>query len=242
MKKTFLTKFFYFALPIAASSLSLNAFADNKALYDFKWLDEGEKVYVVQNKEYLKTGRVSVDLNLMTSDASAYQETLGYGGAITYYFSENYSLDFTYKIYNNDDNADLDNIRNIDTGGGGTIKPLIRKIDSAKLLHFNWIPFYGKINTFNRIFFFDWGLGLGVGQFETQGNYKTFNDRNVPLTYEKSNDMGMNIRSYFKFFTMSNMTFGFEYNLTGVQTIRSPDGSEDILWYTDIMASIGYMF
>lgn len=221
---------------------SLTSFADDRSLYDFKWLDEGEKVYVVQNKEFVKAGNFSIDLSVMNSDSSPYQDTTGYSGTLTYYFTETFSMDVTYKSYSNEDNQDLDNLGDITASGGGSVKPLIRKVDSATLLHFNWIPFYGKINTFNKIFFFDWGIGFGIGSFETQGNYKTFLQTNIPLTYEKSNDTGGNFRSYFKFFTSSNLTFGFEYNLTGVNTIKSADGSEDILWYTDIMGSLGYLF
>ena len=46
---------------IALSSV----FADEKSLYDFKWLDEDEKVYVIQNKEYVKSGSFGIDLSLI---------------------------------------------------------------------------------------------------------------------------------------------------------------------------------
>lgn len=235
MKKLFLALAPLFSL----NFFSPNLFAADKSLYDFKWLDEGETVYVVQNKEYIKAKSFSLDLSYLTSDSSPYQDTTGFSATITYYLTENFSLDYTYKSYNNEDNSDLDNLREATTP---SVKPIIRKIDSAQLIHFNWIPFYGKINTFNRIFFFDWGLGLGVGSFETQGNYKTFSQSNIPLTYEKSTDSGFNIRSYFKFFTKAHMTFGFEYNLSGVNTIKDPDGKEELLWYTDILATVGYLF
>jgi outer membrane beta-barrel protein len=219
---------------------SVSSFADEKSIYEFKWLDEGEKVFVIQNKEHVKAGSFAVDASFIDSDSSPYQDTSGYMLALTYYISENWSIDLTYKQYNNSDSADLDNLINANASSG--IKPIIRKINTAKIIHLNWIPFYGKINTFNEIFFFDWGLGLGLGQFDTEGNYKTFSNKNILITFEKEVDTGFNFRSFVKFYSKSNFTMGFEYNLTGVNTIKDPNAKVDTLFYTDIIGSIGYLF
>jgi outer membrane beta-barrel protein len=217
-----------------------SSYADENSLYDFKWLDEGEKVYVIQNKEHTKAGGIGIDFSFADSQSSPYQDTVGMIFGITYYFSETWSMDITYKKYNNTDSTDLKNLLNV--LGSNQVKPIIRKIDSATLLHLNWIPFYGKVNTFNRIFFFDWGFGLGVGQFETQGNWQTFSILNKSITFEKENDSGFNFRSFVKFYAKANLTMGFEYNLTGVETIRDPSGTKEILYYNDIIASVGYLF
>lgn len=224
-------------------TFSFIASADEKSLYEFKWLDEGEKVYVIQNKEHTKAGSIGIDLSFVDSASSPYQDTTGMSFGLTYYFTETFSMDITYKQYNNSNNQDMRNLLDalIDEGKS-EVKPIIRKIDTATLIHFNWIPFYGKVNTFNRIFFFDWGLGLGFGQFETQGNWRTFLSKNTSITFEKETDTGFNFRSYAKFFTRGNITLGFEYNLTGVNTIRDPNGNKTVLYYNDILATIGYMF
>lgn len=215
-----------------------NTMADDKSLYDFKWLDDGEKVYVIQNKEYTKAGRLGIDLSLVDSDSSPFQDTTGFVGSVAYYLSETLSIDFTYKLYSNDDSGDLNNLLN-QIGDG--IVPIIRKINSATLVHVNWIPFYGKINTFNRIFFFDWGVGVGLGRFQTEGNWETF-DQNVGLEFSEDQDMGFNLRSFAKFYTRQNFTFGIEYNLTGVDTIKDPNGKSSYLFFADIMGSVGYIF
>ena len=218
---------------------SYQIYADEKSLYEFKWLDEGEKVYVIQNKEHIKAGGIGIDFSLIDNNSSPYQDTTGMSVALTYYLSENWSFDFTYKKYNNSDSADLTNLLNAyDT----EVKPLIRRIDAAKLVHINWIPFYGKINTFNKIFFFDWGLGLGYGQFDTAGNYETFLEESVSLTLKEEVDTGFNFRSFLKFYTRSSLTLGFEYNLTGVNTIKDKNGTKEILYFNDIMATIGFIF
>ncbi len=218
---------------------TLTSFANESTLYDFKWLDEGEKVYVIQNKEHVKAGGLGIDFSIIDSNSSPYQDTTGMLFALTYYFSENWSIDFTYKKYNNSNSADLENLLEV---LDNQTKPLIRRVDAAKLIHINWIPFYGKINTFNKIFFFDWGVGFGIGQFDTAGNYETFDDPAVSFTLKEESDTGFNFRSYVKFYTRSNWTMGFEYNLSGVSTIKSDAEKKEMLYFTDIMGTVGYIF
>lgn len=226
---------------ILFSLILLNvAHAGEKSLYEFKWLDEGETVYVIQNKEHVKARSFGIDLSLIDSQSSPYQDTTGLSFGITYYFSERWSMDVTYKQYSNSDSADLVNL--LETLGTNQVKPIIRKINAAKLVHLTWIPFYGKINTFNRIFFFDWGLGLGVGQFDTTGNWETFSIKNKSITFKDEVDTGFNFRSYVKFYSRSNITMGFEYNLSGVSTIKNAEGTKEVLYYNDIIGTIGYIF
>ncbi len=229
-----LKKYLLFLILIIESTL-----ASEKSLYEFKWLDDDEKVFVIQNKEHIKAKSIGLDFSIIQSDSSPYQDTTGASLALTYYFSENWSIDFTYKKYLNSDSADLSNLL---SAYSNEVKPLIRRIDAAKIIHFNWIPFYGKINTFNKFLFFDWGFGLGIGQFDTAGNYKTFLEKNVSITYLIENDTGVNLRSYVKFYTKTKMTFGFEYNITAVETIRNKDATKEILYFNDIIATIGYIF
>ena len=74
---------------------SLACFADEKSLYDFKWLDEGEKVYVIQNKEYVKARSIGLDLSIIDSNSSPYQDTSGFSLSLAYYFSETWSNQLT---------------------------------------------------------------------------------------------------------------------------------------------------
>jgi hypothetical protein len=224
---------------ILLSLFTTKSYSDDSSLYEFKWLDEGETVYVIQNKEHVKANSLGIDFSFIDSNSSPYQDSSGFLAAFTYYFSERWSMDFTFKQYNNADSDDLTNLLSADTN---QVKPLVRRIDGAKIIHLNWIPFYGKINTFNKIFFFDWGLGAGFGQFNYSVNNETFLKKTIKFNLVEQTDTGFNFRSFLKFYTRSSMTMGFEYNLSGVNTIKSADGAKEILFYNDIMGTIGYIF
>jgi hypothetical protein len=48
-----------------------------------------------------------------------------------------------------------------------------------------WSPFYGKINTFNRIYYFDWTFGAGLGKIKTESNATTADLKLTTNTYAK---------------------------------------------------------
>ena len=51
-----------------------------------------------------------------------------------------------------------------------------------------WSPFYGKINTFNKITYFDWFFGLGLGLLKSESNsdgFKGNGETNVFKNEEK---------------------------------------------------------
>lgn len=229
-----MTRIFFTLIFILGMS---NSMADDKSFYGFKWLDDDETVYVIQNKEYPKSKRIGVDLSYVKSDNSAYQNTSGLIGAVTYYFNEDYSLDFTYKLYSNSNNRDLDSLLN-----DKDTKPLVRIIDSAMLVHFSWIPFYGKLNTLDKIIYMDWGVGGGFGKFTTKSNYKTFLDENVAFRLQPEENYGFNIRTFFKFYMTRQWNFGIEYHTTGVKAITSATLAEEVIFFNDILVTLGYMF
>lgn len=215
------------------------SFANKSSLYKFNWLDDDEVVYVLQNKEFPKLSRMGIDFNIYDSASSNYQKTTALGFVAHYSFAENLSVDFTYKSYNNEDNNDLKNL--LELGESGT-KPLIRKVDSAMLVHLNWTPFYGKVNTFNQIFYLDWGVGLGIGRFLTQTNYKTFEQQNEPITFITEDLSGFNFKTFFRFFTTDHYNFGIQYDLSGYTAIIDSQGTEELVKYNDLSFFVGYLF
>ncbi len=223
-------------LSVLANSLAL---ADQKSLYSFNWLDDGEKVFVIQNQEYTKTKKIMLDIQFIDAEGSSFQDTMGVGLVLSYFFNENWGLDLHYKHYINDNSQELTNLLNYPTQ---RIKPLTIKLNSAKIVHLLWTPFYGKINTFNKIHYFDWGIGAGIGQFSLSDNSQTFNATNKNLTFQESSSIGFGCKSFFKFYATENINFTLEYDLSGFSAITTNSGEESFVLFNDILLSMGWVF
>jgi outer membrane beta-barrel protein len=148
--------------------LSPLSFAAEDDLYDFLWLDPDKKVYVLQNKVYEKQGSVYINVGFIKNNTSDFQSTTGAHLSAGYYFSEEWAIEACYNQYNNSDNDAVKNVRNV-VG----LTPFIRKPNKSYGASIVWSPFYGKINTFNKIIYLDWSFGLGVGQIQTESNSET---------------------------------------------------------------------
>lgn len=154
------------ALSLVSFTLSAPALrADEKDLYDFMWLDPDKKVYVLQNKVHKKANTVYANIGYGTGLSSTFQDTSMIHTNAGYFFTEELGIELMYTKYSNSDNDAFENLKKLN----GSI-PFIRQTESNMGVLAKWSPFYGKINTFNKIFYFDWSFGLGVGKLNTKSN------------------------------------------------------------------------
>src|SRR5690606_16951141 len=148
--------------------VSTLAIADEKSLYNFSWLDKDKEIYVLQNRKFRKDGKLYVGgtaaYNLSQNFLTAYGGTLRAG----YFFSEDWGIEF---LYGKNTNSENDTAKGVKEQGS---VPFYRQIDSFMGAMLMWSPFYSKINTFNRIFYFDWMFGAGVGSITTKDNRNKF--------------------------------------------------------------------
>lgn len=159
----------FVCLSLSYFTLSAQALrADEKDLYDFLWLDPDKKVYVLQNKVHKKEHTVYANVGVGTGLSSDFQDTSMFHANAGFFFTEEWGIEALYTSYSNKDTESMENLKRLN----GSI-PFIRKTNSNYGLIAKWSPFYGKVNTFNKIFYFDWNLGLGVGKLETESNAKT---------------------------------------------------------------------
>ena len=152
--------------------------ADEKNLYDFMWLDPDKKVYVLQNKVHKKAKTVYANLGYGTGLSSDFQDTSMVHSNAGFFFTEDWGVELLYTKYNNKDNDAMTNLAKINE-----VAPFIRKTESNYGVLVKWSPFYGKINTFNKIFYFDWSFGLGIGKLNTKSNASTVAKKELINSY-----------------------------------------------------------
>lgn len=153
------------SLTVGSPTVSYSA---EKDLYDFLWLDPDKKVYVLQNKVHKKEHAVYANFGAGLGLSSTFQDTSLMHGNVGFHITEEWSIEALYTKYSNKDNEAFENLQRLN----GSI-PFIRKPKSSYGVIAKWSPFYGKINTFNKIFYFDWSFGLGAGKIKTESNAET---------------------------------------------------------------------
>jgi hypothetical protein len=133
--------------------------AAEDSLYDFLWLDPDKSVYVLQHKVYEKNHSFYFDLSYLSNGSSEFQSSRGWGVKFGYFFKEEWAVELSYATYSNSDNAAYQNVTQIN----GT-EPFVRRVNGLMGVNLILSPFYGKINTFNKIIYFDWSFGVGLGK------------------------------------------------------------------------------
>ncbi len=212
--------------------------AGEKSLYDFLWLDPDKKVYVLQNKLYKKEHTFYADVGYLTNFTSKFQDTSGFQLKSGYYIHEEWAVEIFYNNYWNSNNDEYQNVRSVNS-----TEPFVRKIKSNAGALAIWSPFYGKINTFNQIFYFDWSFGGGFSQVQTSSNLKSVRVTNAPNNFTNKNYTGAVAKTNVKLHLTERVHVGLEYMNTYYRAPgpRNPK-SDKFRTNTDVIMSVGFSF
>lgn len=212
------------------------ALAGEKSLYDFIWLDPDKKVYVLQNKLFKKKYKAYFDLGYLSNESAKFQTTTGFQGRAGWYFAEEWGIEAIYNHYNSTNNDDFKSVQIVNNQ-----VPFIRRFKNQYGLILNWSPFYGKINTFNRIYYFDWSFGAGVSKVSAESNIKTFNDSPTKLILNSESYTGALLKTNVKFHLKENLHLGIGYLSTfyNAPTPKNPK-KDKLRTNTDFILSIGF--
>jgi outer membrane beta-barrel protein len=220
---------------------SFEVYASEKDLYDFLWLDPDKKVYVLQKKIYKKAKSFYFNLGYAKGLGNTYQDVSGVHFSGGYYFKETWAIEAKYSQYNNKENDDMESLRRLN----GSI-PFIRKVERTYGLSAVWSPFYGKINTFNKIIYFDWSFGIGLGQIQTESNALSVSDPNTANIYNDEKYLALLGKTSLRVHLNRRFHVGIEYHH---DTYRAPGPKyttrpQEKSWrsHRDLIFSIGINF
>ncbi len=206
-------------------------------LYDFMWLDQDKKVYVLQNKIYQKKRTIYFDLGYITDLTGKYQDTYGGHFDLGYYLTEEWAIEGFYKQYFHQNNDTYDNVLQVNQS-----EPFVRRFNKMYGALLVWSPFYGKINTFNKIFYFDWSFGAGPALIEADSNKNTVEDSSQSGKYQGESYVGAHLKTTLKFHINSNWHIGLDLSNTTYQAAGPIDDQKKIRHNRDAMISIGFSF
>lgn len=165
----------------AVASRAPASLDDGDSGYDFNWLDKDKKIYVLQNRRYTKAGHVFLSLMGGPGLSNPYLTAWNLDPRISYYFSEAFGIEAFYGFTFNAPNNTLTALANTTP----TTVPVIREFKNELGLMAQWVPWYAKINMFNKILYFDWYLQAGMGQLATQ--IQTQTNTQLPPSFTSQN-------------------------------------------------------
>jgi len=218
--------------------LPLSLFASDKDLYDFLWLDQDKKVFVLQNKLFEKKHTFYTDLGYTGSLSGDFQDTSGFKLYAGYYLTEEFALELVYGQYSNSENAAYKNVLLV-----SGIEPFIRRPVSMTSIFLNWAPFYGKINTFNKIFYFDFIMGIGSGIYKMESNLDNVDQPSVFSTYSTESYTPLHLRAEFKFHANKRIHLGAEFMSTFIQAETPKSApSKKLQQFNEFSLKVGISF
>lgn len=221
--------------------LSVKTYASEKDLYDFMWLDPDKKVYVLQNKVHKKEHTVYLNLGYGNGLSSTFQDTSLIHSNAGFYITEEWAIEGLYTKYSNKSNDNLENIQKVNG-----VVPFLRRPLSNYGVIAKWSPFYGKINTFNKIFYFDWSFGAGLGKINNESNAKTVATPSIANSYSKESATSIIGKTQLQFHASKNIHVGFDLIMNNYKapgpTVNGKAGADKMRTTYDGMITIGFSF
>lgn len=216
-----------------------NSIAAEDSVYDFSWLDKDKEVYVLQNRKFRKKSKLTVGATFGRSINGAFVDSNEVNLLASYFVSEDWGLEFSYTKADGSLNKTHDSVK--EQGA----KAFYKKIDTAMAAMLMWSPFYSKINTFNKIFYYDWLFGVGLTNVSTLDNRNEFTTgpNNGELTSESSTAFTWTtgLRFYINEHWSTRIDFKAIHNSTEVQ-VTDTEEEERILSYYNFNVGLNYTF
>ncbi len=136
--------------------------------YDFSWLDPEKKIYVVQNRKYTKASRLEISTSYGVGMGETYRTQRTWAVRGIFYLSEHFGVSGFMLNNNNTENDTLVQIKQV-----ANRAPEVRDTNKYYGGSVMWLPFYGKLNMFNQIFYLDWHFEAGIGSANTELDINT---------------------------------------------------------------------
>ncbi|MBC7693337.1 MAG: hypothetical protein H7222_16350, partial [Methylotenera sp.] len=64
--------------------------------YDFSWLDPEKKIYVLQNRRYLKANHIMLSAMIGSASSNPYRNAQSFEGRATYFINEAFAIEAFY--------------------------------------------------------------------------------------------------------------------------------------------------
>jgi outer membrane beta-barrel protein len=201
--------------------ISTFVFAAEDSMYDFSWLDQDKEVYVLQNRKFRKKSNIYIGGTLGRSVSGAFIDSNEVNLVGGYFFSEDWGVELSYTKAEGSENKTSDSVN-----AQGSV-PFHRKIDTAMSAMLMWSPFYSKINTFNKIFYYDWMFGVGAASVNTIDNRNEFPGGSAADEETEESLTGPTWMTAIRFYISPSWSSRIDFRAIHVNADSAVNGEED---------------
>lgn len=164
----------FWIMAVVGLVLSTATMASESSLYDFSWLDKDKEVYVLQNRKFHKKGTMNLAVGFGMTVSGPFVDASALQGRVGFYPLEDWGAELIFSYNSGKENENAKGVR-AQSDGGGSI-PFRRITQDYLGGMIQWSPFYAKVNTFNKILYVDWYIGLGFAKLDEKNNRLELND------------------------------------------------------------------
>lgn len=203
--------------------LSTACLGSQDSVYDFSWLDSDKEIYVLQNRKFRKDSKVYIGGTIGIQTNGAFIDSNAIDLYAGYFINEDWGIELSYTSASGSENDTHDSVQE-----QGSAVAFYRKITSAISGMVVWSPFYSKINTFNKIFYYDWLIGAGLSSISTEDNRLKF--ETVPdNTLTAETNMAFTWMTGFRFYINESWSTRIDFKAyhLSADRVSKPVGASD---------------
>lgn len=190
-------------------------------VYDFSWLDQEKEIYVLQNRKFRKKNSVYIGGTVGRSVSGAFVDSSEYNLIAGYFFSEDWGIELSYTGAQGTKNKTYDAV-----SAQGSVA-FFRQIETATSAMLLWSPFYSKINTFNKIFYYDWMFGVGFANASTTDNRKEFSGGSDSNELVEEDNSGVAWMTAVRFYISQSWSLRMDFRGTHINADSAITGETD---------------
>lgn len=203
--------------------------------YNFKWLSTDQNIFVLQQKFFEKKRTFFFNAGLGKNSTSDFQSSSAIHLSSGFFFTETWGIEGFINSYSNENN---ETFKKVSTDGLSI--PNIRRLTSVKGVNLLYSPFYGKLNTFNKILYMEAILGLGVSSITAENNITSFENFDPRNIYESESLTGFHYKVQLRVNITKKWLMNLEYYTYYFSAANRSAQSATLQSASDIIVSAGF--
>lgn len=211
------------------------SYAADDDYYNFKWLSTDKNIFVLQQKFFEKKRTFFFNAGVGKNSTSDFQDSSTLHLSSGFFFSETWGIEGFVNSYSNSNNETYEKV----SATGRTV-PNIRRFNRVMGANLLYSPFYGKLNTFNKILYMELIVGLGLSSISSENNIESFEQFDPSIDFESESLTGFQHKIQLRLNVTKKWLFNVEYYSYYFSAANRSNEQESLQSASDFIISTGF--